>query len=141
MKLQEGDSNSLKLSGGYFCVTLKGAAEPEKVKQLLNRWYREKANKVYGEIYSRVVNTLGVMEPPRFQIKQMKTRRGSLSKNRLITLNLSLIRTPVACIEYVIVHELCHIENHNHSEAFYKLLSQRMSDWEKRKQTLEESLI
>jgi predicted metal-dependent hydrolase len=141
LKLIDGDVDSVKLSGGYFTVIAKGTADPVKVELLLNQWYREKANKVYAEIFKRVVDSFGIKEPPRFQIKMMKTRWGSLSKKGLMTLNLSLIQTPIECIEYVIVHELCHVKHHNHSDAFYKLLAQRMPDWEKRKQKLEEALI
>jgi predicted metal-dependent hydrolase len=71
----------------------------------------------------------------------MKTRWGSLSSNSLITLNLRLIQTPRECIEYVIMHELCHLEHNHHSEAFFKLLSRRMPDWKTRKQKLELFLI
>jgi hypothetical protein len=57
-----------------------------------------------------------------------------------LTLNSSLIRTPKECIEYVIIHELCHLVHHNHSLEFYKLLDRSMPDWVKRKYKLEMAL-
>jgi predicted metal-dependent hydrolase len=71
----------------------------------------------------------------------MDKRWGSLSPNGQLTLNLSLIRAPKDCIEYVVIHELCHLIEHNHGPEFYKLLDQTMPDWMKRKHKLELSLI
>jgi predicted metal-dependent hydrolase len=54
----------------------------------------------------------------------MQIRRGSLARSGLITLNSNLIRAPKGgCIEYVIVHELCHLEHRNHGSKFYQLLT------------------
>lgn len=141
LKLSVDSRDSVKLRRGYFEIRCKGSEEPEKVRKLLYDWYREQAKRIFREIFDGVLSSLSIENPPQFQIRQMKTRWGSLSKHGLITLNLSLIKTPRECIEYVIVHELCHIEHNNHSQEFFRLLSQRMPDWEKRKQKLEETLI
>ena len=57
-----------------------------------------------------------------------------------MTLNLELVKTPSACIEYVIVHELCHLLHLNHGKEFYNLLERLLPDWEKRKHALEMTL-
>jgi predicted metal-dependent hydrolase len=75
--------------------------------------------------------------PVRLQIRDMKTRWGSLSKGGILTLNIKLIAAPKECIEYVVVHELCHLKYPNHDKKFYRLLETRLPDWEKRKQKLE----
>lgn len=62
---------------------------------------------------------------------------GSCSPNGRITLNPHLVKTPRECIDYVILHELCHIAEHNHSERFYRLLKQVMPHWEKVKACLD----
>jgi predicted metal-dependent hydrolase len=48
---------------------------------------------------------------------------------------------PLACIDYVITHELCHLKHQNHNRDFYFLLSQCMPDWRKRKERLETVLL
>ncbi|NOZ12302.1 MAG: M48 family metallopeptidase, partial [Acidobacteria bacterium] len=50
------------------------------------------------------------------------------------------IRAPRECIEYVIIHELCHVQYHSHNAEFYKLLEQHLPDWKRLKNKLELSL-
>ena len=67
----------------------------------------------------------------------MEKRWGSCTPQQKIILNPELIKAPVVCINYVILHELCHLVHHNHSKAFYRLLENFMPDWQKYKQLLE----
>lgn len=67
----------------------------------------------------------------------MTKRWGSLSAKGCLTLNLALIQAPRTCIEYVICHELCHIENPRHGEGFYATLEKMLPDWNERKLRLE----
>jgi predicted metal-dependent hydrolase len=60
-----------------------------------------------------------------------------MSHGRVLGLNLDLIRAPIECIDYVIVHELCHLKFPNHGPKFWDLLERVMPDWQKRKQKLE----
>ena len=71
----------------------------------------------------------------------MKKRWGSCSKQGAIILNTELIKAPSHCIDYVILHEMCHLKYFNHGKAFYNLLVKIMPDWEKRKKRLEEVLV
>ena len=67
----------------------------------------------------------------------MKTQWGSCSPSGAILLNPHLIKTPTRCIDYVILHELCHLKEHNHSRAFYRLITHAMPDWERVKADLD----
>lgn len=58
-----------------------------------------------------------------------------------MTLNSKLIQAPRACIEYVVIHELCHTRYRDHEARFFRLLGQVMPDWERRKARLEAALL
>ena len=58
-----------------------------------------------------------------------------------LLLNPDLIIAPKMCIEYVIVHELCHLKEHNHSPGFYRLLQSMMPDWEQRRERLNHCVL
>ncbi len=67
----------------------------------------------------------------------MRTQWGSCSPNGELLLNPQLVKAPRHCIDYVIFHELCHLKEHNHSPAYYKLLGRSLPDWEQRKAELD----
>ena len=71
---------------------------------------------------------------PKLRIRTMKSCWGSCLVNKgIITLNRKLLMKPRECIEYVVVHELCHFIHPNHSKEFYKFMEQFMPDWKERK--------
>lgn len=63
------------------------------------------------------------------RIRKMKRSWGNMRKNGIMTLNLSLMHTPKECIEFVILHELCHLQHFNHSPQFYGLMDRVLPDW------------
>jgi len=140
LKVDSGDDPGVRMTRGILFVTDATPPSRDRVAELLLSWYRIRANEVFREIFevqwSLVTQT---SRKPRVQIKSMRTRWGSLSKGGILTLNPDLIRAPKECIQYVVCHELCHLRHHNHSPAFFKLLSKRMPDWEARKTKLEAS--
>lgn len=66
-----------------------------------------------------------------------RTLWGSCSASGKITLNPQLVKAPRDCIDYVILHECCHLMEHNHSERFYRLMGQVMPEWEDVKKRLD----
>jgi len=143
LKLLQGDSHQVKLIRGYFEVTSTISLDSEMVEQLLNAWYRDKAIQKYQERMALCWPAFArlKLKKPGIAIRRMKTRWGSLSKSGMLTLNFTLIRAPVECIDYVITHELCHLIHHDHSPRFYQLLEKMMPDWQRRKHKLELALV
>lgn len=142
LKVEPSDGASVRLSRGILSVRDVGTPSRERVEELLNQWYRDKATDLFRSSFEEQWLRYGKGLPkPRLQVKAMRTRWGSLSKGGILTLNPALVRAPRECIEYVICHELCHIAHHDHSQSFFRLLSRRMPDWETRKERLEASLI
>lgn len=141
LKLVSGDMAAVKLAQGQLIVSLPGEPEPERVKALLHRWYLDRARPVFGAVLqTSLVRFKGASEP-RLIVRTMQSRWGSLSRAGTMTLNVNLVRAPRPCIEYVVIHELCHIEHRDHDARFFKLLGQVMPDWEQRKQRLEAALL
>jgi predicted metal-dependent hydrolase len=106
LKIIKGSQDSVKLIRGYFRVELKNPPSSDRVKYLLDRWYVEKAAIRFKENFDRCWPNFEKLNltKPRFQIRCMRKRWGSLSRSGILTLNTDLIRAPVACIEYVITH-------------------------------------
>ena len=77
------------------------------------------------------------VKQPSLQLYRMDKRWGSYTPAGKVLLNPELVKHPVYCIDYVIIHELCHIKHPNHSKNFYDLLNKVLPDWQKRKHKLE----
>ena len=127
----------VKLLRGKLQVTLR-KKEVQKVKDLLAQWYRVRAKEVFAKRITNVIDqALWVSATPSLRLLNMQTQWGNCSPSGMLTLNPYLVKAPTQCIDYVILHELCHLAEHNHSERFYYLMSQVMPDWEKRKNYLD----
>lgn len=137
LKIEKGKERLVKIDGGFIRV-VSADVRPATVKKILDEWLRERAKMQFDNVFqacaARFSSPIG---PVRLQIRDMKTRWGSLSKGGILTLNIRLIAAPKECIEYVVVHELCHLKYPNHDKKFYRLLETRLPDWEKRKLKLE----
>lgn len=137
LKIEKGKERLVKIDGGFIRV-VSADVRPAIVKKILDEWLRERAKVQFENVFLACMARFSHSSTsPRLQIRDMKTRWGSLSKGGILTLNTKLIAAPKECIEYVVVHELCHLKYPNHDKKFYRLLETRMPDWEKRKQKLE----
>jgi predicted metal-dependent hydrolase len=139
LKVHAGPHAPAKLKGKFLHVTVPEKTDAKAVQASVQRWYRTRANIIFPRYLEQaqvIASRHGIPEPT-LSIRQMKTRWGSCTANGRITLNLHLIQTPIHCIEYVIMHELCHLKHHNHSKAFYSLLTRCMPNWEQRKAVID----
>jgi hypothetical protein len=143
LKVDTAETEGVKLVGRYFQVGVRANAPAERVRSLLLDWYADKAKCRFQESFDRCWPPFEKLPlaRPRLQVRRMQKRWGSLSKNGLLTLNTDLVRAPRECIDYVITHELCHLQYHDHGPNFYRLLEKVMPDWEKRKHKLELTLV
>lgn len=139
LKVISSKDENVKLQRGYLEIRTKNKNDLNKKQNLLYEWYYEKALLHFFSILQEW-NKIVKRDIKDIKIRQMKTRWGSCNPYKsYINLNIELIKKPKICIEYVIFHELTHLIYPDHSSKFYEYLSLYMSDWEKRKEILEQS--
>ncbi len=138
LRVVEGPRAPAKLDETFLVVSIRDRTSTPLVKRAIDKWYEAEARKVFGEHVDKwlAVAASRAAASPVVTIRRMRTRWGSCSAKGRISLNLNLVQAPVQCVEYVIVHELCHLKHHNHSKAFYSLLARCLPDWRKRKELL-----
>lgn len=107
----------------------EASAEEEKL-------LRKKAKELLPEKVNYYSDLLGV-KPTRLTVTGARTRFGSCSGKNSISFSFYLMRFPEEAVDYVVVHELCHIIHHNHSKEFYKEIEKILPDYKKRKKLLE----
>lgn len=139
LKIESGEKNSVKLKGKYLEVK---TLEKSKVERLVKAWYLRHAKSKFQEIAQPLIDRFKKynIEPDSFVFRDMPTRWGSCTPKGKIILNPELIKAPKGCIEYVIIHELCHLIYHDHTRKFIELQTKEMPDWERWKMKLENLL-
>lgn len=142
LKITESNTNSVKLKGGYILIDIKDKHNKKLIEKELKKWYKSKAIIHFQNLFD---NRLGLAKDLSDKETSLKyewfnNRWGSCFKNGTISLNLELIKSPKECVDYVIVHEMCHLVHHNHSNKFYNLLDKKLPKWRDSKGKLERLL-
>ncbi|OJU28190.1 MAG: metal-dependent hydrolase [Sphingobacteriales bacterium 41-5] len=139
LKLIPGKIEAVKLKGKFIEVTTD---EKAKARQLVSDWYLQNAKLKFYAIGRPLIEKFRKykVEPTSIVFRNMPTRWGSCTPKGKIILNPELIKAPKGCIEYVIIHELCHLIHHDHTQKFIDLQTKEMRDWEKWKTKLEKLL-
>jgi hypothetical protein len=104
--------NQIQLHGRLSRLSPKG------IKQKLTDWYKQQANSYLQQRTIELSNKTG-LKPKSVEVKTYKARWGSCRITGEIQLNWKLIMAPAEVIDYVIIHELCHLKHHNHSVQFW----------------------
>ena len=123
--------------GNQFLILVK---KKENASVIFEKWLKERAIQKISEIALPLMKKFekNYKVPSKIHFQEMPTRWGSCTvKNKLI-FNPRLIHVPRRCIEYVIMHELCHLIHKHHNKDFFDFLTLKMPDWENRKQKLDQ---
>lgn len=146
MKIISDNHNNVVISNKYIEIHIKEKYIDNKsyIKKVYEKWLKQYAMNVLEELVIKYQDTLKKygIKIPKIEIRQMKTRWGSCipACNKVI-FNLNLIKTPMCCIEYVMLHELSHFKYQNHSKNFYNFITIFMPDWKERKKILDEEFM
>ncbi len=130
LKVVSGDAASIKMKNGYLIATFpEGASNQQKhIKSLLEDWYQEHAQICLRQKTERFSKIVGVT-PKTVSVKNYKSRWGSCSSNGELSYNWRIILAPHRIVDYVVVHELCHLLEHNHSPRYWKHVERHVPDW------------
>lgn len=104
------------------------SAESYYVKELVYSWLMKRAGKIFEQRIQYYQPYFSV-KPATLRIKDQKTRWGSCSTRRNINLNWRLIMAPMEVIDYVIIHEMCHLLQMNHSKEFWNEVEKVMPEY------------
>lgn len=136
LKVLECEQNAVEIVENSIVVKAKNSV---KVKGILTKWFKLKAKNLFLERLS-VCYEIFVKKHnypiPFLKIRKMKSRWGSLSSAGFMTLNLQLIHVDLHLIDYVIMHELCHLKYQNHGRKFYDLQSEFVPNYKDLKRKL-----
>ncbi len=140
LKIQLSKTESVKLKGKFIIVK---TLDKSKAKELVQEWYLQHANSIFYSTAAPLIEKFKKhkVEPSSIVLREMPTRWGTCTPKGKIILNPELIKAPKGCLVYVIIHELCHLIHHDHTQKFIDLQTKEMPDWKKWKDKLEQAMI
>lgn len=142
LRIEPASRFYVSLQGRYLVAHSRTPKDALHIRRMVDRWYLRQARQIlparFRECAARIRPARFI--PNKLRLYRMKNRWGSCTRGGTITLNRDLVKAPASCIDYEIVHELCHLGEHNHGRAFYNLLRRWMPDWERRKARLDSAM-
>jgi predicted metal-dependent hydrolase len=131
LNINESQKKFIKFNGDSIDIGLEKTGDEASVRKLLQKAYKAEASGHIPILFKDILDKHSNINfrPTGLVIRSMKRRWGSCSNKGKITLSSELIRLSDKYIEYVIVHELCHLRHHNHGPMFYELLYELYPDW------------
>jgi predicted metal-dependent hydrolase len=136
VKQENHHGNSVALVGNRLAVSPdlfnNGLLEPA-----LEQWYQAEATRLITDMTERLSSQMGIGYR-RIGIRGQRTRWGSCSRKKNLSFNWKLIMAPEPVIEYVIIHELLHLKEMNHSKKFWELVSRYCPGWREHKKWLKQ---
>lgn len=124
----EGRYARADLNAHGVCVSLPPSADDGCARLALREFYLAQARADVGRWLPRYLPSLG-RAPQMIRIRALSSLWGSLSARDVVSLDLSLVLGPAAAFEYVLIHELCHLQQRNHSPAFWREVERYCPDW------------
>ena len=140
LRIIQSDETFIKLKNGSFVVAIpkNDLGKAEKVQALLSLWFRVHANKYLQARTVKFAKIIGV-SPISVSVKNYKARWGSCTINGALDYNWKIIQAPRKIIDYVVVHELCHLLEHNHSPKYWSYVEKFMPNWKESKDWLKKN--
>jgi predicted metal-dependent hydrolase len=127
--------NAIQLEGSHLYVGTGAADDPDTLAQHVVAWLRSTAQEWFEQRAAHFARALDVRTPT-VRLSNARTRWGTCHPDGRVLLNWRLIQAPPALIDYVVVHELAHLREPNHSPRFWRWVAGVLPDYQERRQTL-----
>jgi predicted metal-dependent hydrolase len=122
-------ANKVETKGSKLVLTVREASTQEQREKIMNEWYRAELKAKLPALIEKWEKIIGVNIND-FGVKNMRTRWGTCNvKDKRIWINLQLAKKPVACLEYIVVHELVHLLEKNHTSVFIEYMDKFLPGW------------
>ena len=122
--------SSIKFKNSKFIVSIESKRPLKKfVKNLYESWLENKSSNYLYKRAQKLASKTGI-KPSKIIVKSLKDRWGSATKDRTINLNVNLLKVPRDVIDYIIIHELCHVRIKDHSFRYWNLVRKFMSNYQ-----------
>lgn len=136
--LETGVTSGAKLRGAFVVVNVPNP-DAALIRTCIDTWYRNRALDVFEARLKVVAEPLRwVRQVPSFRLQFMTRQWGSCSPTGKLTLNPWLVAAPREAVDYVLLHEMCHLKHHNHTKSFYATLTRHLPDWKRVKARLDD---
>ncbi|MCT4594696.1 MAG: M48 family metallopeptidase [Anaeromicrobium sp.] len=129
------EKNMIDFNNGQFTIILK-EYDKDIIKKLIKRFYKKQCKKVilkrinhYDNYFHKKIRNIEIIES--------KNKWGSCNSNKKLDFNWRLIMAPIEIIDYVVVHEMCHLDHMNHLKSFWRLLGKIIPDYKRRSEWLQ----
>ena len=116
--------------------------EKDFIKEELKKWYKIQSEKTVInrlEVLKKVSAIMNNLSPSLIKIKEQKKRWGSCTSNKIIYINSRISMAPIDVIDYILVHEFCHLVHMNHSKDFYNLVGEILPKFRENEKWLKEN--
>ncbi len=128
---------SLTKEANRFLLFAPPSASSDTLRCLIADWYRRKARRILTQRTAYYAKRMELTYE-RIAIREQKTRWGSCSSKKNLNYNWHIIELLPACIDYLVIHELCHLSHFDHSEAFWQMVARYDPDYRKHRRQLQD---
>ena len=137
LKVLTGQLQPVKLKHGYLQVTVPAEqkSDYQLIRHQLRDWYLHRAIDKLETKTIKYADKMG-LQPTQIKVKEYKSRWGSCNSRGQISYNWKIIMTPHRMIDYVVIHELCHLIHLNHSKEYWQQVRSMVSDYQDRRNWL-----
>lgn len=136
LEIIHSDKIKVELIDDKIYIYSHRESTPQERKAIFENWAKYEFASILKNMTNDIGKKIGYF-PTKIKIRNMSSRWGScIASKRSITYNLQLIYKPLPAIEYVVLHEMAHIEYPNHQKEFWDFVGKFMPDWKDRRNLL-----